>query len=81
MHVEICDSTMSPRTTTIFGPPHTGGETMIVVWCVCLLFSVLQFDDDAVCEITDDGVSSLGVAKEGKPCSLALQDVWSSVIR
>ena len=45
---------------------------------------VLLFDDDnddAVCEITDDGVSSLGVAKEGKPCSLALQDVWSSVIR
>ena len=53
----------------------------VVVWCVCLLFSVLLFDDDAVCEITDDGVSSLGVAKEGKPCSLALQDVWSSVIR
>ena len=37
MHVEICDlwSTMSPRTTTIFGPPHTG-ETMIVCGVVCV---------------------------------------------
>ena len=53
---------------------------MIVCDVVCVP-PVLLFDDDAVCEITDDGVSSLGVAKEGKPCSLALQDVWSSVIR
>ena len=63
-----------------FSDHHTRESTMIVCDVVCVP-PVLLFDDDAVCEITDDGVSSLGVAKEGKPCSLALQDVWSSVIR